>query len=256
MNKVAFVLLSFGLVFGGAVWAQNEGVPQYGGTLTVVNFLSQFEPASWDPNDMNYLTMAYTGGIYETLLQGDLSKGPGGTNQWPFVEQEYVPTEYLKGCLAESWDMPDPGTVIYHIRKGVYWPDKPGVMKRREYTAEDAAYSCNRFFQTAGFPSPGVLDFLIHGKAEATDRYTLTLKFANGKFDPNWIEYTGFFWLCADWGYPKELVKAGFKWQNVTGTGQFMLTEYVSGAYLTYTRNPNYWGKLVVNLESNINYRS
>lgn len=32
-------------------------------------------------------------------------------------------------------------------------------------------------------------------------------------------------------------------WRNVLGTGPFILTDYVSGSSLTFTRNPNYWEK-------------
>jgi peptide/nickel transport system substrate-binding protein len=50
-----------------------------------------------------------------------------------------------------------------------------------------------------------------------------------------WSWYTGI--------YPQELVKAGPKdWKNAVGTGPFMLKDYVSGATITYEKNPNYWG--------------
>ena len=31
-------------------------------------------------------------------------------------------------------------------------------------------------------------------------------------------------------------------WKTAVGTGPYMLTDWVKGSSLTYTKNPNYWG--------------
>jgi peptide/nickel transport system substrate-binding protein len=36
-------------------------------------------------------------------------------------------------------------------------------------------------------------------------------------------------------------------WHNQTGTGPYILTDFVSGAGATYTKNPNYWGSTTIN---------
>jgi peptide/nickel transport system substrate-binding protein len=35
-------------------------------------------------------------------------------------------------------------------------------------------------------------------------------------------------------------------WQDQSGTGPFILTDYVQGSSATYTRNPNYWGSVTI----------
>jgi len=222
------------------------GEPQHGGTLTVINSCSMYEPVTWDPADLYEMGQGFYSPIYEKLLTGDyLNKGPRGTNEWPFTNFNYVPESVLTGCLAESWEFPDPLTLVYHIRKGVYFPDKPGVMESREYTAYDTKYAFDRFFEESGITSPSARwDFILLGEVEATDRYTLTIRMP--EFFPSAITWTTCGFLLSFVGYPRELVDAGFAWENVTGTGPFMLENVVKDAYISYKRNPNYWGRLVI----------
>ncbi|MFX5207097.1 ABC transporter substrate-binding protein, partial [Acinetobacter baumannii] len=47
---------------------------------------------------------------------------------------------------------------------------------------------------------------------------------------------------------PKEVADAGAgNWQNVNGTGPFMLADFVQGNSHTYVKNPNYWDKDKIN---------
>jgi peptide/nickel transport system substrate-binding protein len=63
------------------------------------------------------------------------------------------------------------------------------------------------------------------------------------------VDYlTSFFWIISGGGfnalYPPEVVeKFGDvgDWKNAVGTGPFMLTDYVKGSSITYTKNPDYW---------------
>ena len=45
--------------------------------------------------------------------------------------------------LAESWEQPDPGTTVFHIREGVKWHNLPPV-NGREFTAKDVEYVFHR----------------------------------------------------------------------------------------------------------------
>ena len=50
--------------------------------------------------------------------------------------------------------------------------------------------------------------------------------------------------------YAPEVVDAGAEdWRNVLGSGPFMLTNYVEGAYVEYEKNPVYWGTTTINGE-------
>jgi peptide/nickel transport system substrate-binding protein len=209
--------------------------PKYGGTLTVLHVHCALEPATWDPADCNWIIEPFTCPYMEKLVEGDFEKyGPRGTNQFPFTDMEYVPIDYMRGYLAESWELPDDTTLIWHIRKGVYWQDRPGVMAARELTAEDVAFVKNRLIQSPKCPGY----YKNMDKATALDKYTVELKFK--AYDGNWA-------LPMSWGYfqriyPPEVVDAGIAdWRNAVGTGPFILKDYVSGASLTWEKNPNYW---------------
>jgi len=215
--------------------------PEYGGTLTVINPYSIYEPESWDPNDMVWNTSTFAGGTYQTIFWGDINKGPRGTNEWTFPEFDYIPEQYTTGCLVESWEFTDPLNILFHVRKGIYFPDKPGVMASREMTAEDIVFARNRFKFDSGFPEPGPEDWF--NSLEVVDKYTFNAKL--NFFCAYWVSKLGFRW-CSTLVYPPELVEAGFEWQNITGTGPFMLEDYVAGASLTYKRNPVYWEKAVI----------
>ena len=47
------------------------------------------------------------------------------------------------------------------------------------------------------------------------------------------------------WIYPPEVIgQHGHMqdWKTAVGTGPYMLTDWVKGSAITYTKNPNYWG--------------
>ena len=229
------------MVFSGPVTAKEK--PRYGGKLRIISGMRNFEPEQWDPIKMVWYTGAtFGGGIYQTMVWGDLSKGPRGTKECGFTTPGAIPYPCVTGCLTESWKFEDPLNVVFKIRKGIFFPDKPGVMKSREMTAEDVAFALNRFKFDSNFPSPGSYDFF--NKFEVVDRYTV-------RFKLNFVTATWWIHPLMRWVtglvYPPELVKAGFKWQNVTGTGPWMIKDYVSGSHISYKRNPVYWEKAIIN---------
>ena len=125
------------------VWAQE--VPQYGGTYTSVITRT---PESWEPVGAQswYLTHFE----YEDLGMGDWTVD---RDEFDFTGF-YVPREYQRGLLAESWEQPDAGTIIFHIRKGVHWHNKPPA-NGRELTAHDVEWSWHRLTGLgSGFTEP------------------------------------------------------------------------------------------------------
>jgi len=99
-----------------------------------------------DPMGFDDTVGLHQSGIYsglltqEELLQGDWAKGPAGTGDsdwlYGFVGRVALET----GSLAESWELPDNQTAIWHIRKGVRWQNVPPA-NGREYTADDAVFN-------------------------------------------------------------------------------------------------------------------
>ncbi|MBW1709489.1 MAG: ABC transporter substrate-binding protein [Deltaproteobacteria bacterium] len=229
-----FMLGSFTLAF-----AAEE--PRYGGSLKVLNLIPYLNPIAWDNYDWNWKHAHDTGFYLEHLLAGDLQKGPKGTNEYAFQSSAYIPPHIVRGELVESWEVQkDPLALVFHLRKGIYWQEKPGVMKAREFVANDVVYSMTRL---AGSPKaiPLYLEFI--DRWEAKDKYTAVAYLK--EWCGNWQYRFG-------WGYydaiqPPEMEKAGGRdWKNACGTGPYMITDYKSGHNQTYTKNPNYWDKTVI----------
>lgn len=214
--------------------------PQYGGELRVFPPMS-WGPLGWDPAAWNWKVNHDVSLVYEPLLSGDLSKGPGGTNEYGFGPYAYIPDEVEKGELAESYEIKqNPLRIEFKIRKGVYWQEKKGVMKSRELTANDVL----DFFQRSKNNKKAILsyyDFIDRFAAEGRYKFVVYLKHynANWKFRLTW----GFYFAIN----PPEVAKAGASnWKNVAGTGPYMLADYRAGSYQLYTRNPNYWNKTTI----------
>ena len=109
----------------------------------------------------------------EELVTGNWAKGLTGTGEASFLYSKFPAPEHLVGSLAESWEQPEPGTLIFHIRKGVRFHNKPPA-NGREMTAEDVAFCLNRLWHTAtayqSFTYPWVESIT------ATDKWTVVLK--------------------------------------------------------------------------------
>ncbi|HRY71973.1 MAG TPA: ABC transporter substrate-binding protein [Spirochaetia bacterium] len=134
--------------------------------------------------------------------------------------------------LAQSWDIPDNLTYVFHLRKGVKFHNG------REMTAEDVQYSLNRVLdpKTA---SPGRSYISLVKAIEVVDRYTVKLTLSaplasllDGLTSNNLSIV------------PKEVVEAQGNLQKVeAGTGPFMLKEWIADNSMTLVKNPDYFEK-------------
>ena len=232
---------SAGLLAGAAslaliASASAQQKPQYGGTLEIATMFYTLSALSWDPYDWNWKLNHDTSPFYEQLITGDLDKSVKKGGKYKFIIDAFLPADAQRGELAESWKE-DGNTVTFTLRKGVMFPDKPGVMKEREFTADDVVYAYTRLRSSPKNIST-YYDFV--DKVEARDKYTVVYTFK--EFNAEW-DYR------LAWGFyttitPKEVVEAGAgNWKNVNGTGPFMLTDFVQGNSNTYSRNPVYWDK-------------
>jgi len=228
--------LSLVLFCAGAL-AQAEK-PQYGGTLNVGTVWITLSALSWDTADWNWKQNHDTGEFYEQLFAADLTKSKRNGGKHPFYADAWLPSDAIRGELAESWEWQEkPLRLAVKLRKGVMYPEKPGVMPSRELTAQDVAYNFTRMDKSPK-KIAGYFDHIE--KVEATDKYTVlfTLKEFNAEWDYRfgWGYYSGI--------VPKEVVDAGAaNWKNVNGTVPFQLTEFMQGNSSTYAKNPIYWGK-------------
>ena len=211
--------------------------PKRGGTLTLVQTL--VPTGGFDP--VYSRGYSHLGPVTIPLMSGDFFAGPAGAKKvkWRYAVQEQP--QFMTKGLAESWDIPNPRTIIYHLRKGVKWHDKPPV-NGREVTAEDMKWSWERLTNT---PTSGLAQIVKQqagGKITYTvvDKYTFKMEFAKADMRSmftarDWYRHTA-----------REVIeKYGDQndWKNVVGNGPFMLTDYVAGSSLTYKSSPNYWEK-------------
>jgi peptide/nickel transport system substrate-binding protein len=215
---------------------------QYGGTLIYLDQSPGVNPLSWDNADIVWKHGQDNGFFKEALMMGDLQKGPRGTKEYSFQAGAYIPTEVLRGELAESWEVKkDPLRIIFHLRKGVFWQDKPGVMKAREFTADDVVYSQTRVKNSP--KDAGRLSFI--DRWEALDKYTAVMFMK--EWNTEWAYRMAWGYYDAIQAPEQEKAPGGVKrWENACGTGPYMLTEYKEGHSQIYTKNQKYWDSEII----------
>ena len=124
-----------------AKWWDKLGEPQYGGEITI---RANKDIVNFDPYFSEGLTSIF-GGWMERLVCDDWTVGP---DEWDF-RTAWHPAKYLRGQLAESWEFPEPGTHVVHLRKGVRWQNLPPA-NGREFTADDVVFHYNRLYGLGG----------------------------------------------------------------------------------------------------------
>ncbi|UYN94962.1 MAG: ABC transporter substrate-binding protein [Enhydrobacter sp.] len=236
--KAALLGGAMALASTGAAVADNGEKPKYGGTLEIGTVYVTLSALSWDAHDFNWKHNHDTGLVYEQLFVADLSKSVKAGGKHPFIADAWLPSDAIRGELAESWEWKDnPLRVEIKLRKGIMWPEKPGVMQKREFVADDVVYVYNRL-DNSPRKIKGYFDHVA--KVSATDKHTVVFEFKD--YFAEWDYRFGYGYFSGI--YPKEVVEAGAgNWKNVNGTGPYMLTDFVAGNSNTYTKNPDYWDK-------------
>jgi peptide/nickel transport system substrate-binding protein len=169
--------------------------------------------------------------------------GPRGNDAFTFQLTSTIPDPYLTGELATSWVFnTNPLSLTFYLRQGVYWTGNANIgMQPREFTAADAVFGATR-----AMAAPANAPIFTWVKdVVAVDEFTERLDFTS--FNALWEL---FFIYGANPNVPftsESATAGGSNWRNQVGTGPFILTDYVSGADATYTRNPNYWGTTTIN---------
>ena len=127
------------------------------------------------------------GMYFEQLFVADLDKSIRKGGPYPFTMQAYFPADALRGELVETFEWEDPLTVVMHLRHGVMFPDKPGIMKRRELTADDVVFS---FYRQA--ESPKLIPTYFDHIDRVTARDDHTVVFAFNEFNAEWDHVFGY----------------------------------------------------------------
>jgi peptide/nickel transport system substrate-binding protein len=217
--------------------------PQYGGTAIVVNRYDILYFDDISSANVYCWTLGYTN---EELLEGDWAKGPAGTGEAEWMLAGTSRIDQKAGCLAESWEIPQQGTVILHIRKGVHYAlntksEASRLVNGRELTVDDVVFSLNRVFTTKGSYFSTAYPAMSKGAVVTSDKTAGTVTVTCPV-----SEWVNLITVVPDFLsiVPPEVVnKYGNmqNWQNSVGTGPFILTDFVSSSSATFVKNPNYW---------------
>jgi peptide/nickel transport system substrate-binding protein len=197
------------------------GTPYLGGTISQTYTTP---PANWD-------LMRPTGLMPHVLHTSGLLN-----TRHDLEPDSDMDLEIVQGDVAESWQpAPDFSSWTFRLHRDVYFQDIPPV-NGREATAEDWAYSFERYFERSIFNSQ--LEFV--DKVSAVDRYTL-------RFDMK----RPVFYLPAVLAGPQFVVFAkehyegpSEQWQQqVIGTGAFQVTYSKFQDKLEAVRHPRYFAR-------------
>lgn len=211
--------------------------PQYGGVYAFATTADVLGFDETSTNPYQTYTMDLTN---ECMIVGDWARGPAGTGEASWTSMGVNFMNLSRGCVAESWEVPDDETIIYHIRKGIHFHNKPPT-NGRELVADDVVYSLRRNFET-----PRAYCYKTYPGDEAprsivaTDKWTVELKVPPGNLGALLIVTSGYLGI-----YPRDMgEKCGdfVDWRSSCGSGPFMMTDYVPESSITFERNPAYWG--------------
>ena len=225
-------------------WWDKFGTPQYGGIMTVK--MDQPNPTF---NDLDFGAKDLPS--WESLFCSDWTLD----RTIQSFTTEFFPLDCYKGNLAEKWEQTDPTTVTVYLRPGIHWQNKEPV-NGRELVASDVQFTYDRMLGTgSGFTEPNPMfagAMTDIDKVVATDKYTVQfkLKEANHPLSMYQVLNCGglqmIVIIAPEWAAlgnnasdPNSSPLSD--WKNNVGTGPFILSDFVSGASLTYSKNPDYW---------------
>ena len=216
--------------------------PKYGGYITIG---TTTDPTTFDDGctvspHVNTYTLNIT---HDTLLQGDWTKGPAGTGETTFIHGSVNKMSLKTGSIADTWEIPYQGKIIFHIREGIHWQNKPPA-NGRELTIDDVVATLVRDLTMKG-NYINVSYPVLSAKAVVTSDVaarTVTVECPKEE----WINLIA---LIPNYEsiMPKDALELYNNnlndWKKNIGTGPFLFSDYVSAGSMTFTRNPNYWEK-------------
>jgi peptide/nickel transport system substrate-binding protein len=224
---MSLALLSLCLTAGASV-ARAQGTAagdkaKYGGIVR----LAEREPPNLDPHlSISFLTHNAAGLIYNGLVR------------LTYANEQKSPDDLtILPDLAERWEYADAKTLVFYLRQGVKFHNKPPV-NGRELKAQDVKYSLERFAAKSGFRSR----FDDVERIEAVDDYTVKI-ITKHPFAPM---LTNLATPAYNVILPREAEEkyGDFnKAEAAIGTGPFILESYERGIKLTFKKNPDFYLK-------------
>jgi peptide/nickel transport system substrate-binding protein len=147
----------------------------------------------------------------------------------------------MKGDLASSWTVADDSkSITFKLRNDVWWSD--GV----KFTSADVKWHYQMIMNGSSVARPGLVGLT---GIDTPDDYTVTFRFDTPKNLYTLILPFGLYANGSDQAILPKHVYLGGTTKNFTDnpaniytpvTGPFKVSEYVSGQYMTFVRNPLY----------------
>jgi peptide/nickel transport system substrate-binding protein len=135
----------------------------------------------------------------------------------------------LQPSLAESWQIPDPLTYVFHLRHGVKFSDG------RPLTARDVKWTFDSI-RNGSIITPKASTFRFVQSVEARDDLTVVLHLTEA--------YATLLWNVSDGAIGIVPFGSGADFnQHPVGTGPFRLVSMAQDKEVVLERNPNYWGE-------------
>jgi peptide/nickel transport system substrate-binding protein len=171
----------------------------------------------------------------------------GWTNQG-FVHYSSFANAELEGSFAESWEQPGDGsTIIFKLRPGQVWHDKPPV-NGRPTNIEDMEHFINRNRNGVtldGTEDPNFYrksDYRLIENVDVTDAETLTITFSQ----PNPFFLGSLAGAYSKIQAPEAVAQFETTYQDLSadkiiGTGGFVLTEFDAEGTATFLRNDKHF---------------
>lgn len=247
MSFKKWITLLAGLTLVGAlshVYAQS-----YGG---YINVAGRNVSACWQPVHVS-VCIEKIGLLTDFLLESDLTKGPRGTGEFTFANQSNYSLNGLRGSLLESWEQPTAQSLVFKVRKGVHFHNKPPA-NGRELNARDIVRDWE--ILTADTRAGGLYEAHKRIKWTARDDWTIDVEMDAPDVPGIWAQDLLLIAIPApEW---KEIEDKMDDWQTTKNsgiyTGPFMLEDHVDLSVTTYIKNPDYWGKDVFNTDDQVPY--
>jgi peptide/nickel transport system substrate-binding protein len=197
--------------------------PKYGGIVR----MAEREPPNLDPHlSISFLTHNAASLVYNGLVR------------LTYVNEQKSPNDLtVVPDLAERWEYVDDKTLVFSLRKGVKFHNKPPV-NGREVNAQDVKYSLERFAAKSGFRSR----FDDVDRIEVVDNYTVKIITKN-PFAPMLINLATPAYNVILPREAEEKYGDFNKAEAAIGTGPFILESYERGVKLVFKRNPDFFVK-------------
>lgn len=197
LTAALIVVLSVPLYAGGGsedattgeAAAVESGEPQYGGTITVLNFLADSLGVP-DPAYGSGTTQAKNI-VGERIQVGDVHKyGARGTGDFLFTDDAGLPLPYKTGGVIDSWEA-TADKLTLHVRPGIVWTGLSinDVMEKREVTADDVVMNYRRRFDEASGSGGYIRGIDWIKKPEVDNVYAVgtdTVVFETNYFHADW----------------------------------------------------------------------